>query len=179
MKPDGSKEGNLYFELNKALRKRGPEERRQMMMVWGTTAHYLLTALRKLPVFKGMAYRGYPDWDQVAHEYTQGRTIQWGAFSSTTTSLESAKEFTDNTGIVFKITVCRGYSVSSDLSLVSFALSCGSFSLTQIHPLSFFPDENEIILCPSDHFVVNGTVYYEDTTRFLNLTQMTAQVYKS
>ena len=42
----------------------------------------------------------------MAKEYKIGRPIQWGAFSSTTRSIEAAKQFTSAAdGVIFKITV--------------------------------------------------------------------------
>lgn len=38
----GAKTGNLYFELNNALRATGPEARRAAMLAWGEFVHYAL-----------------------------------------------------------------------------------------------------------------------------------------
>ena len=40
---------------------------------------FAMAALAKLPDFKGVVYRGYPDKQQVLLEYKVGRPIQWGA----------------------------------------------------------------------------------------------------
>jgi hypothetical protein len=72
---DGKKAGNLYFELNAQLRKRGVEDRATTMKVWGPFIYYFMNALSTLPDVETDAYRGYPDKDKTTAEYRQGRQI--------------------------------------------------------------------------------------------------------
>ena len=98
--------GNLYYELNRALRKRGKEDRAAMMDGWGVFMHYIMGAMAQLPKVEGVCYRGYPDKATAIAQYKLGRPIQWGAFSSTSTDFGATKGFTNQaTGIIFKITV--------------------------------------------------------------------------
>jgi hypothetical protein len=65
--------------------------------------------MQKLPDHKGVVWRGYPDKDTTLAQYKLGRPIQWGAFTSTSTSFEATQGFTDKaTGVIFKITVSSG-----------------------------------------------------------------------
>jgi len=146
-KPDG----NVYFELNKALRERGADQRKRAMEVWGNYAHYLIMGLGKLPDFAGTCYRGFPDKAMVLGEYQLGRPIQWGAFASVTTSWEAAKSFTDQqNGVIFKIAVTSG---------------------RQIAKYSFFTDENEVLLTPSHRFTVASEPYELDGYTLVYLIQ--------
>jgi hypothetical protein len=114
-KPDGSKEGNVYFECNRMLRLRSLEDRAKMMRTWGVFVHYLLRALVQLPNITGVVFRGYPDKkDVIMREYQCGRTVQWGAFTSTTTSFEAAKGFCGDpsSGVIFKINVSSGRDIN-------------------------------------------------------------------
>ena len=104
------KEGNFYFELNTAIRQRGMAARQSMMKTWGVCVRYLLRALRKLPAVEGIVWRGMGRRSaQVLEQYYKGRPIQWGAFSSTTTSFEAAATFTDQSdGVILKLDIHSG-----------------------------------------------------------------------
>jgi hypothetical protein len=70
---------------------------------------FSLQGMQKLPDYKGVVWRGYPDKDTTLAQYKLGRPIQWGAFTSTSTSFEATKGFTDkDSGVIFKITVSSG-----------------------------------------------------------------------
>ena len=103
----GSKQGNLYFELNTMLRQRKPDEREVLVATWGGFMFYMMHGLAQLPDFKGVCWRGYNHGSRAAiiQEYQVGRPIQWGAFTSVTTSLDAAKSFAPQSRVVFKITV--------------------------------------------------------------------------
>ena len=101
----GQQAGNLYFELNNALRERGPG-RVALLQLWGRGfLYYLLSGLAKLENTQGVVYRGYPDKAKVEQQYQLGRPIQWGAFSSTAWDASTAKLFTDrDSGVILKLT---------------------------------------------------------------------------
>jgi len=100
----GQQAGNLYFELNNALRERGPG-RVALLQLWGGFLYYLLSGLAKLENTQGVVYRGYPDKAKVEQQYQLGRPIQWGAFSSTAWDASTAKLFTDrDSGVILKLT---------------------------------------------------------------------------
>ena len=151
----GKREGNLFFELNASLRARGVAQRAEMLKVWGGFMHFLMGALATLPAFKGVVYRGYPDKQEVVEQYSVGRPVQWGAFSSTTTDAVAARGFiTDKTkGVLFKITVLTGRSVNN---------------------YSFFPAENEILLTPNHRFTVTSEPYDLDGYTMVNLWAVSA-----
>ena len=74
----GAQEGNLYFELNRALRQRGGQGRAAALQLWGGFLYYLLSGLSKLPDEATVAFRGYPDRATVERQYQVGRPVQWG-----------------------------------------------------------------------------------------------------
>ena len=136
------KEGNLYFELNNALRKRGSADRATLMDVWGAYLYYLLSGLSKLASTKTIVYRGYPDKAKVQAQYQLGRPIQWGAFSSTSTDIDATKAFTNmEHGVVFKLTVLSGKIIKA---------------------YSYFADESEVLVSPQARFVVSSEPYVAD-----------------
>ena len=152
--PGGVKEGNYYFEMNRKLRDRSPAGRAELMMTWGVCVHYTLKALAKLNDFHGIVYRGFPATDKegILQKYKKGRPIQWGAFTSTTTSLQAASGFAGAGGVIIKIDVQSGRN---------------------INPLSFFPTEGEILLSPNHKFVVtseNGG-YTEGGRTFIDMLE--------
>ena len=143
--------GNLYFELNKALRKRDKEDRAALIDGWGGYMHYMMGAMAKLPRVEGVCYRGYPDKATAIAQYKAGRPIQWGAFASTSTDFGAAKSFTNQvTGIIFKITVTDGRDINA---------------------YSFFPAENEVLLSPDHHFHVSSAPYERDGFTIIDMVQ--------
>ena len=67
-------DGELYYELNTALRKRKPDERKLALATWGGFLYYLLSALSKLADVQTVVYRGYPDKATVLDKYKVGRS---------------------------------------------------------------------------------------------------------
>lgn len=152
----GTRDGNLYFELNKMLRARGVEQRLSMMKVWGGFMFHVMKALAALPAFEGVVYRGY---SESTGEYEQGRPIQWGAFSSTTTDIEAARQFMDKAeGVIFKLTVMTGRSINA---------------------FSFFPAEGEILLTPSHRFTVTSKPYEMDGYTMIDMVETKGDVFVS
>ena len=151
--------GNLYYELNKALRKRDSASRAALMEGWGVYMHYTMGAMAKLPRIKAECYRGYPDKDAALKEYKLGRPIQWGAFSSTTTDFEAAKGFTNAaSGVIFKIAVTDGRDIG---------------------PFSFFPQESEVLLSPSHRFMVSSEPYERDGYTIIDMVQQAGSAFIS
>ena len=135
----GAQRGNLYFELNDALRKRGGADRAAALQLWGGFLYYLLAGLAKLADVEAVVYRGYPDKAKVAEQYQVGRPIQWGAFSSTSTSVAATKAFTDKaSGVIFKLTVLSGKVIKA---------------------YSYFPSEDEVLVSPQARLVVSSAPY--------------------
>ena len=159
---NGSKEGNLYFELNGALRKRGKDDRAALMEGWGVFMHFLMAAMALLPRFEGVCYRGMrgaPDRASTVAQYKLGRPIQWGAFSSTSTDFGATKGFTDKaTGVIFKIMVTDGRDINA---------------------FSFFPAENEILLSPSHRFTVCSAPYERDGYTVIDMVQVEGNTFVS
>ena len=159
---NGTKAGNLYFELNGALRKRGKDDRAAMMEGWGVFMHFLMAAMALLPRFEGVCYRGMsgaPDKAATVAQYKMGRPIQWGAFSSTSTNFNATKGFTDEaTGVIFKINVTDGRDINA---------------------YSFFPAEDEILLSPSHRFMVCSAPYERDGYTVIDMVQAEGNTFVS
>ena len=166
--PGGTKEGNLYFEMNRSLRERTAAGRQTMMETWGVCIHYFLKGLSKLPDVERVCYRGFAhanitDKEALVKMYKNGRPIQWGAFTSTTASLQAARVFAQNaaTGVIFRIKVLTGKEIGS---------------------LSFFPKEDEILLGPSHKFIVTsdtGGVIDAQGYTTIDLQQQEGEWFKS
>jgi hypothetical protein len=147
----GGQEGNVFFELNCALRKRGQEERTALIDGWGVYMHYIMAAMAKLPQVEGVCYRGYPDKAVVLAQYKPGRPIQWGAFASTSADFDITKGFTDAaTGVIFKLTVTDGRDINA---------------------FSFFPHEAEVLLSPQHRFHVSSAPYEQDGYTVVDMVQ--------
>ena len=87
-----------------------------------------------------------------------GRPIQWGAFTSVTTSKDAAKAFAPDTRVVFKINVTSG---------------------RDINPYSFFPQEGEILLSPNHRFTVSSAPYEEAGYTFIDMVQVAGNTFVS
>lgn len=101
---------------------------------------FALGAMRKLPDFKGVVFRGNRTADIVGREYTPGREIFWSAFTSCTTDAEMAKRFAGPRGVVFRIRVNSGKDVSA---------------------FSALGGEKEVLLPPNAGLVVSGELGVE------------------
>lgn len=152
--------GNLYYELNRALRQRGSSERAAALRLWGGVLHYLLSALSRLPDLEVCGYRGYPDKKTVLAQYKLGRPVQWGAFSSMSTDVEVTRNFTSaEDGVIFKLSVKTG---------------------KRIAPYSYFPSEEEVLLSPQTRFVVSSAPYVAaDGYTYLDLVETQGTVLHS
>ena len=119
--------------------------------------HYLLRGLAKLPSHVGVVQRGIPDLT-VAAQYTLHRPIKWRAFTSSTTLEEAAAGFFEEgaDGVIFRITVSSG---------------------KRITPLSFFPEEGEVLLWPGQRYTVTRAAYIENGRTYIELTEVTELVF--
>ena len=112
-----------------------------MLLIWGIAVRWLLQGLSRLPDFDSAStdntvFRGLPEKQTVLKEYVRGRPIQWGAFTSTSSSWDTAKKFAGANpadSVIVKITGAQGKLLGK---------------------LSFFPMEHEVLLSPSSQFVV-------------------------
>jgi hypothetical protein len=156
----GKAEGQLYYELNKALRKRKPEERKQTLAMWGGFLYYLLSALAKLEDVQTVVYRGYPDKATVVEKYTVGRPIQWGAFSSASRDVAVTKQFTNKAnGVIFKLTLCAGKAIQA---------------------YSYFAAEAEVLISPQARFTVASAPYEgADGYTYVDMVEMKGTLFIS
>jgi len=133
--------GNLYWQMNNQLRKRG-EERKAALELWGKYLYYLNTALEKMDSETGIHYRGYEHKSEVLENYKEGRLVQWGAFSSTSQDLDEAKRFINkDSGVIFRLKLMHGKSIEA---------------------FSFFKAEREILLPLSSRFIISKEATVED-----------------
>ena len=146
--PTDDKSGNLYFELNNALRVRENQGRHTAVQSWGILMRYTLDGLHKLPSFESTdsenaqtrwLYRGLPGAGRLVQDYTPGRGVKWRAFVSCSLQMHVAMQFGDAAdNLVFRIKSCRGKQV-------------GKFSA--------FPAEDEVLLLPGAQFQVASAAY--------------------
>ena len=122
--------------------------------------HYLMTGFAHLPDFSGECFRGYDHGSkaEILATYRLGRPIQWGAFTSVTTSLDEAKRFASTTRVVFKIVVTSGRNIND---------------------YSFFPQEGEVLLSPSHRFTVTSDPREVGGYTFIDLVQMSGNTFVS
>jgi len=144
----GKTSENFYFQLNEMLRLRASEEMNAILAY----LHIILSALRKLPDFKGIVYRGNDSRAIVAQEYTTGRQIFWSGFTSTSTDLDAARHFARTGGVVFRIKVNSGKSISA---------------------LSVLGSESEVLLPPNACLVVSDPIHTEaDGAQYVDLLEV-------
>ena len=111
-----------------------------------------MRGLDALPNFEGECWRGYNHGTQaqIIDDYQVGRPVQWGAFTSVTTSRAAAESFAPETRVIFKITVTSGRDINT---------------------YSFFPYEGEILLSPSARFQVSSHPRTEGGFLVIDLVQ--------
>lgn len=114
--------------LNEALR----FEKKDVIDLLRGYIWYLLEALKKMPSYKKMTYRGMKDIEKI-YSFKENTKLEWKGFSSSTKDIESAKGFAGKAGVVFRIITLSG-----------------SF----IEALSEFADEKEVLLPPNIRLTV-------------------------
>ena len=106
---------------------------------------YLCTLLTNNLSTLGMVYRAQScgaDYDRLRKDYSLGRPVQWGAFSSTSQNEGVSKRFINKAkGVLFKLTVVSGALVSE---------------------YSLFPMEGEVLLSPNTRFTVSRELYTDE-----------------
>eukprot|EP00927_Polykrikos_kofoidii_P055862 TRINITY_DN50049_c0_g1_i1.p1 TRINITY_DN50049_c0_g1~~TRINITY_DN50049_c0_g1_i1.p1 ORF type:complete len:596 (+),score=92.94 TRINITY_DN50049_c0_g1_i1:204-1991(+) len=153
--PTGKREGNLYFEEDRALRFRDEEGRRAMMTTWSVHIYYMLRCLGRLPSFEGTVYRVTSRQEDLCR-YKEGCPIQWGHWTSATIKLDVAHELTPKSGAIFKIRVFTGKDITN---------------------ISFLKGDGEILLTPNHRFVVVRTAYVECGFTFVDLLETRSECF--
>lgn len=150
---DAPEAENIYFRLNADLRMlaAGTCDRTSVIDTWAPLMTTLLPALRTLPPFAGVVYRGLPE--NVAAVYTAGKQVRFSAFTSATTSADTAWE------------AARAGEVDASRSTV---LRLHIQSGRQLLDLSVFPAEDEVLLLPNTTFAVSSAPHV--ATRLLPLS---------
>jgi hypothetical protein len=120
---------SLYTVLNQRLR----SKKRKTLIPWFSYLKLFLTALYKLPSFKGTIWRGVRD--DISDQYID-ECIWWGV-SSCTKTLNVTDEFVGHVG---KRTL--------------FNIECINGKVIEAH--SYDPTENEVILLPGTYLRVMG-----------------------
>jgi hypothetical protein len=143
---NGNQSDNLYFQLNKKLKDRNPQE----LSHYRGYLYYLQKALSKLPDISTTVYRGIPHLDIFQKNYTKFRQIHWSSFSSTTPTLSKAKEFAGREGCVLCINIFNGKAIPA---------------------YSVFPTEDEVLLSPNMSFVVTNPMYEKEGQHYIDLVQ--------
>jgi len=131
-------EDNLFVQLNVVLRERNP----QTMKLLKPFLTYLMRGLTALPPFEGRVLRGIPASNLaiIQEHYKVGMNVHWSAFTSTTTSLEKAKQFAGPGGVIIIITVLTGRRIAQ---------------------YSAIPNEEEVLLSPNCGLCVANAVTLE------------------
>lgn len=159
-------EGNFYFEENADLRRLAGTsifERCDVIEAWQPHITWMLAGMDRLPSFDGRVFRARPMKAAELETYCVGQSVTFAAFTSTSKSEAVAAQLAASweDGVILRITCFAGKCVS---------------------PLSFFPNEDEILLEPGLSFVVCGAPYMKDADALsltLDLLQLRGQPLRS
>ena len=125
---------SMYRAMNDILRQKHTKE--SLLPLWPLLVMFL-KALRKLPrVKKNVVYRGVNK--DLGEQLQNGTTATWWGFTSTSWDMESTNNF-----------------ISSNGSLLILDGPCEGYDL---HELSEFPTEKELLLEPETRFRIEGRV---------------------
>ena len=127
---NGEREENFYFNLNKVLQERNPQNQLELHK-WAGYLYFLQSALDKIPDKEIIVFRRIPSDSDITKYYKKGTPVYWSGYYSASTSFEKAKEFAYPDGVVMKMTVYNGKSIRDYAS---------------------FPVEDEILLSPNMKF---------------------------
>lgn len=131
------REKSFYNILNNTLQ----AANRNLLKPWFLYLRLIMTSLTKLPSDSSrcVVYRGVKL--DLSAQYSKGSTVTWWGFSSCTTSIEvlSNEQFLGRNG-----------------TRTLFNIDC--HSAKSIKSLSFYPEEDEILLPPARQFQVMGSL---------------------
>jgi len=148
-------EDNLYVQLNVILRERNP----LTMRLLKPFLTYLMRGLTVLPPFEGKVLRGIPAINLaiIQQHYTVGMDVHWSAFTSTTTSLHTAKQFAGPAGVIISINVLTGRRIAQ---------------------YSAIPNEEEVLLSPNCRLcVAKAATLKADGYYYLKMVERRGQGY--
>ena len=148
---DADKRGNLFKELNVDLRMLPTttgDDHKCLKALWAPLIKNILSGMAKLPkmVPKHIkAYRGRPEsMRDLRAIYLAGRLVTWSAFTSCSTRLDNA-----------------AYMANWDQGCV---LQLSLSDVVNIKGLSFFPNEEEVLLPPNSKWLVGVETAVESVT---------------
>jgi hypothetical protein len=148
---DADKRGNLFKELNVDLRmlpSTTGDEHKCLKALWAPFIINILSGMAKLPKVQPRhvtAWRGRPEsMRELRQIYMPGRLVTWSAFTSCSKRLDNA-----------------AYMANWDQGCV---LQLMLAEVTDISGLSFFPNEEEVLLPPNSQFVVGVETTVESVT---------------
>ena len=144
---------SLYLILQKTLR----SEDLNALKPWLLYLRLILSALRKLPRYQGILYRGTRS--DVNDQYLTGSTHTWKSFSSTTISMNVAGAFSNAT---------MGTSGPRTLFHIE------SVNGRNIREHSLFYEEDEVLLLPDFHFKVLETMDAGNGLRIISIKEIEA-----
>ena len=137
-------DGNVYRRLNDDMRehRHHTEECKAIVFdAWHPMVHSLLTGPQELPAMAGDVWRGITaNLEKLRGDYKPSSTVSWSAFTSTTTSLDSA------------FLLGAASLDQAGLSVVVFKIA--AVSLRDVRHYSVFGHEQELLLLPYTEFVV-------------------------
>mmetsp|Transcript_22197 Transcript_22197/g.48250 ORF Transcript_22197/g.48250 Transcript_22197/m.48250 type:complete len:214 (-) Transcript_22197:30-671(-) len=149
-------EDNLFVQLNVVLRQRNA----QTMRLLKPFLTYLMRGLTALPPFEGKVLRGIPASNLaiIQQHYAAGIDVHWSAFTSTTTSLDTAKQFAGPPGgVIISINVLTGRRIAQ---------------------YSAIPNEEEVLLSPNCGLIVANAVTLEvDGYYYLEMVERRGEGY--
>jgi len=148
LKMSGTREENLYFQLNCMLQKRNITQ----LELWKGYLYFLQKGLSCLDNQKIKVYRGIPQekLSLIQKEYTLGRRIHWSAYTSTSSDIDTALGFASPGGIIMEISVTTGKFIAE---------------------YSILANESEVLLSPNMGFYVATEVVKKGDYFFVNLVQ--------
>ena len=142
----------FYSLLNSTLR----TEDRKKLIPFFSYLKLFLTALRKLPSYQGIVWRGIKG--DLHASYPKGQRGVWWAFSTTTTNAEVL----ENETFLGKVG-----------NRTLFSIECKNGK--QINEYSNFPGEEEVLLLPGFHYEVVSTLATGDHMYLISLKEINLQ----
>eukprot|EP01006_Ploeotia_vitrea_P000849 TRINITY_DN103767_c0_g1_i1.p1 TRINITY_DN103767_c0_g1~~TRINITY_DN103767_c0_g1_i1.p1 ORF type:complete len:583 (-),score=42.81 TRINITY_DN103767_c0_g1_i1:400-1980(-) len=135
-------EAPLFKIVNAALR----EHNSAILAKYADYIHYTNDALKQLPKWKGITYRGI-DCKVSSSLYETGNIVTWQAFSSSTTNAKVARDFLSSTASTTPNSAPNGTLFILD-----------SLSAVSVKDLSSIPTQDEVLYGVNSQFRVKGTV---------------------
>jgi hypothetical protein len=142
-----NREESPYYRFNAAIRNNDKEEQKK----WFKFYFYFCNGIHRLPSYGDKVYRGLSVSN--INSYEKGKEMMWGGITSASIKEQNAINFS---------TLSKSYLPNNERIVCCLENGGG-----KLLPISFFPNEQEVIILPNSKWIVSQLIRSDPTYCFM------------